>query len=154
MAVRRIVAYDVSSDKARARIAALCGRHGLRRQRSVFEITLDDSDLQAFLERCEELIDLDHDAVVVVTECEHRHGRRQAVGQAGPDLDAGYWIVGFDPDQEPIAVSEKLEMPSGARSKSPVQGVDGAEVGPFDALPGEWRAMGQQKSCSDPTKKG
>jgi len=98
MAMRRIVAYDVSSDRARARLAALCGRLGLRRQRSVFELTLDNAGLEAFLLRASELIDESHDAVVVMTECEQCHSRRRHIGHAGLDLDVGYWIVGHAPD--------------------------------------------------------
>ena len=92
--MRWLVAYDVRSDSARARLAAWLGSHGVRRQRSVFECTITGGDLDGFIARCEELIDVDRDVVEVFSECDRCRTARVQIGQAGPDLDVGYWVVG------------------------------------------------------------
>ena len=48
--MRWIVAYDISSDALRERIAGVLGRFGWRVQESVFECVLEDVDLRAAIE--------------------------------------------------------------------------------------------------------
>ena len=151
MAVTCIVAYDVSSNESRARLAAWCGRHGVRRQKSVFECTVPEADLDVFVQRCESLVDVDRDVVEIFVECVHCHARRVSIGQVGVDLGANYWIVGYETVE---VVPGLFDEPSGARPES--QGatvVRVVERGSLDS-PGDWRASGLRNRRSDGTDFG
>ena len=154
MAVRRLVAYDVSSDRSRARLAALLSQFGLRRQKSVFECSIPDSGFAEFVARCEQLIDVERDVVIVMSECDRCHGDRVMIGQAGADLDVGFWIVGVDPVVGVKSVREHGKSTSGAQPGS--QGALGGED-PFPSRVGdraEWRAKGSESPCSEAPKIG
>ena len=64
-----IVAYDVSDDGTRAKLAALLGSMGDRLRRSVFECELGDERLAAVLRRADTLIDHDRDSVHLFAQC-------------------------------------------------------------------------------------
>jgi CRISPR-associated protein Cas2 len=67
--MKTIVAYDVSDDGTRAKLAALLGSMGERLQRSVFQCELSDEQLAVVLRRADTLIDHDGDSVHLFAQC-------------------------------------------------------------------------------------
>lgn len=59
------VAYDISGNKRRTRLAKLLSRHGERVQKSIFEMDLEEKELTRLVRRIEGLIDLETDSVRV-----------------------------------------------------------------------------------------
>lgn len=66
---RYIVAYDISSDKNRTRVAKILDDYGARRQFSVFEVSLTRDEYARMRERLLKAIDEDEDALVAWMLC-------------------------------------------------------------------------------------
>jgi len=88
-----VVAYDVSNDDARARLAALLSRCGVRLQRSVFAVRLNPDDLDRLVEDMRGLIDENHDVLHLFRQCATCDEAAVEIGQAPPDLHVDCWIV-------------------------------------------------------------
>ncbi len=88
-----VIAYDVSDDRQRFRLAALLSRYGVRLQRSVFECELDEAALAGLLEQAGEIVELNHDIVHAFTQCATCLQARKGLGQAPIGLREDYWIV-------------------------------------------------------------
>lgn len=88
-----VVAYDVSDDDARARLAAMLAAHGARIQRSVFECLLDPAGLEEVLAAASRLIDERRDVLHAFPVCERCAAGRSALGQDRALLEDAYWIV-------------------------------------------------------------
>lgn len=88
-----LVAYDVSRDDRRARVAANLQVWGDRIQRSVFVCTLDVDDLTELVERIRGIIDDRTDAVHVVPLCGGCWEGMAVLGQATVEPDRLYWAV-------------------------------------------------------------
>jgi CRISPR-associated protein Cas2 len=88
-----IVAYDISDDAVRSRVAYRLLMVGYRIQRSVFEIDGPASDLQAALAAIAALIDEETDSVHVLRICESCGRERVAFGQASIDRSPTHWNV-------------------------------------------------------------
>lgn len=91
-----LVAYDVSRDDFRARVAATLQVWGDRIQRSVFVCTLAADDLAELVERLRGIIDSRTDAVHVVPLCGACWDGMTVLGQATVEPDRLYWAV-FNP---------------------------------------------------------
>jgi len=87
------VAYDVSHDGARARIAAVLSSWGDRIQRSVFECQLDADELGEVMGCLEELVDPTCDVVQVFRQCAGCCAERREIGQAIGVQQDPYWII-------------------------------------------------------------
>lgn len=88
-----IIAYDVSDDDRRARLAALLGRHGVRIQKSVFQCVLDTATAHDLIEQAESLLNLNHDVLHLFPQCEPCSSSQHAIGQVNRTMDQYYWIV-------------------------------------------------------------
>ena len=88
-----IVAYDISDGDRRARVAARLSAIGVRIQKSVFECVVDDSSLAAVLDMATRELDLDHDVLHVLPQCQTCRGQRAAFGQVNDVLGTLYWII-------------------------------------------------------------
>ncbi|MEP0814901.1 MAG: CRISPR-associated endonuclease Cas2 [bacterium] len=64
-----IVAYDISSDAKRTKVASILEDYGARRQYSVFEVSLSDAEYAAMRERLSEIADEDANAIVCWMIC-------------------------------------------------------------------------------------
>lgn len=64
-----VVAYDISDDKRRYKVAKILTRHGKRFNNSVFECMFTDAQLRKTKEQTEKLIDEDDDSVVYYPIC-------------------------------------------------------------------------------------
>lgn len=69
MALTYVIAYDISEDHRRARLAATLQSYGDRIQRSVFVCTLEASALAEVRSRVEEIINPQTDSVYLFRQC-------------------------------------------------------------------------------------
>lgn len=88
-----LIAYDISRDANRARVAATLQTWGDRIQRSVFICTLDTDDLTQLIERVRAIIDTRTDAVHVTPLCGTCWTAITVLGQATLNPDQLYWAV-------------------------------------------------------------
>lgn len=93
MALTTVVAYDVSEDRRRARLAALLQKHGDRVQFSVFVCRLDDAELTGLLDAGRTIIDVRTDLIYVFRQCADCWAAIGSVGQAHPPQPTLYWAV-------------------------------------------------------------
>lgn len=93
MALTVVIAYDISEDRRRARVAAHLQVWGDRLQRSVFLCTLDEEALAELTTRVAEIIDPDTDAVHVMRQCVNCWDDVTALGQASTHDEPYYWAV-------------------------------------------------------------
>lgn len=64
-----VVAYDISDDKRRYKVAKILTRHGKRINNSVFECMFTDAQFKKTEEQLAKLIDRDDDSVVYYPIC-------------------------------------------------------------------------------------
>jgi len=91
-----LVAYDISDDARRLRLANALSRQGVRIQRSVFEVvTRQDADnFRAVLEGTRRGPDANYDSVLVQPVCERCRSNRLVLGHdAGAVMAQPFWIV-------------------------------------------------------------
>jgi CRISPR-associated protein Cas2 len=85
VALTFVVAYDISEDRRRSRVAASVEQWGDRVQKSVFVVTLDTDQLADLLARVTEMIDTSTDSVYAFRQCAAcwGHRRRRRAGDRG-----------------------------------------------------------------------
>jgi CRISPR-associated protein Cas2 len=93
VALTAVVAYDISEDRRRARVAATIQQWGDRVQRSVFVCTLDHTQLAELTDRVKEIINPDTDSVYVFRQCAACWHDVIVLGQASVDDEPYYWAV-------------------------------------------------------------
>jgi CRISPR-associated protein Cas2 len=93
VAVTVVVAYDISEDKRRSRVAAVLQAYGDRIQRSVFVATLDTQRLQEVRQRIGEIINPTTDSVYVFRQCAACWEAVGVHGQATVEDEPLYWAV-------------------------------------------------------------
>ena len=77
------IIYDISSDKARNRVAKACKNKGLYRvQKSAFLGTLNKNQIDELRIICEDLIDPEIDSVYIFPMCEDDFKKVKLLGQA------------------------------------------------------------------------
>jgi len=79
-----VVSYDVPSDRRRLRLAHLLEGYGERVQYSVFEVWLNDRQLERLLRRIRREMDAEEDSVRVYALCGSCRERRLLLGQGKP----------------------------------------------------------------------
>ena len=70
MALTYVIAYDISDDRRRARVAAILQTYGDRIQRSVFIAAIENDLLSEARQRIADIIDPRTDSVYVFRQCE------------------------------------------------------------------------------------
>ena len=93
MALTHVIAYDISDDRRRARVAAVLQAYGDRIQRSVFVATIDTGQLNEVRERISQIINPDTDSVYVFRQCAACWEAVGIHGQATVNGEALYWAV-------------------------------------------------------------
>jgi CRISPR-associated protein Cas2 len=93
VALTVVVAYDISEDRRRARVAATLQQWGDRVQRSVFVCLVEPERLAGLQETVGEIIDVDTDSVYVFRQCGPCWDTIGVVGQASVKDEPYYWSV-------------------------------------------------------------
>ncbi len=93
MALSIVLAYDISSNNSRAKVAAMISVWGDRIQRSVYQCMLDEKALDELLARIDQVVDHNSDAVHVFVQCSDCTGLARVVGQASIPSPDPYWIL-------------------------------------------------------------
>ena len=93
MALTHVIAYDISDDKRRARVAAILQAYGDRVQRSVFVATVDDGMLAEARERISQIINPGTDSVYIFRQCAACWEEVGIYGQATVSHETLYWAV-------------------------------------------------------------
>lgn len=93
MNIRQVVAYDVSNDNTRAKLAAVLGSIGERLQKSVFLCEAATDDIDAAVHRASTLINHGTDAIHLFPQCPECHGQIKTIGQAHVPEAIEYWII-------------------------------------------------------------
>jgi len=93
VALTVVVAYDISEDRRRARVAAILRMWGNRVQRSVFVCTLEHAHLSEVCSQVKEIIDLDVDSVYGFRQCAACWHDITVIGQATVEDEPYYWAV-------------------------------------------------------------
>jgi len=76
------VVYDISSNKARNRVAKICKDYGLYRvQKSAFLGDLNRNQIDEIVLKCKELVDLENDSVYVFPMCEDDFKKVKMIGK-------------------------------------------------------------------------
>jgi CRISPR-associated protein Cas2 len=88
-----VVAYDISDDNRRARVAATLQQWGDRVQRSVFVCTIEPATLQEVLRHVGEIIEPDTDSVYAFHQCAPCWQAVDVLGQATVRDEPPYWAV-------------------------------------------------------------
>ena len=91
--MRYLVAYDISDDGARARVAARLAAWGDRIQWSVFECTLSAEEVEELYAEVVPLVDPMHDSIHFVPVCAACDGARRLIGQAVRPARESWWVV-------------------------------------------------------------
>ena len=93
MAMTFVIAYDISEDSRRARVAATVQQWGNRVQRSVFVCTLDAAQLAEVGDRIADIINPDVDSVYAFQQCVACWQQVVVLGQATVEDEPLFWCV-------------------------------------------------------------
>lgn len=91
MAVSIVVAYDIASNLRRSRLAGALQAWGYRIQESVFQISMEHSELEGLIEEIEEIIESTDDVVHIYRLCRPCHDRIQVLGTPPSQDDGGLY---------------------------------------------------------------
>lgn len=90
--VTALIAYDITDNTRRSRIAARLQSVGDRIQRSVFVTTMTSERLDDLVKECSALMNVDEDSIFVVRQCSACWNGLIQLGQASAPTDEPYWI--------------------------------------------------------------
>ena len=86
-----IVAYDISGNLDRERVAARLLSVGVRLQRSVYQVEVDD--VGGLLADLSAMIDLGQDVIQAFRQCRSCEPAAVAEGQTGPSMRQHWWVA-------------------------------------------------------------
>lgn len=85
-----VVAYDIADPRRLNKVAKIVADYGLRVQKSIFEVTVEDAIFAEMKARIEDIIVPEHDGVKYYPLCEKCAGTVEIIGQG----------LFTDPDEE------------------------------------------------------
>jgi len=88
-----VVAYDISNDSRRSRVAARIQIWGDRIQESVYVCRLDADELLELESQMSKIIDPDRDSIYVMAQCQSCWGQIKVLGQAHKPEPVVTWTV-------------------------------------------------------------
>lgn len=88
-----LIAYDISDDRRRTRVAVLLEAHGQRLQKSVFEARLSRAELRRIVEAMEPLVNRHEDRVDFIPVCRTDEAGRRALGQRRTRDEGRAWEI-------------------------------------------------------------
>ena len=88
-----IVAYDIADERRLARVAKIVKDYGIRVQKSIFEVTVNDGVFAEMKGRIEDVIVEDEDGVKYFPLCEKCAGTVEIIGKGiFTDPDEEYYV--------------------------------------------------------------
>jgi CRISPR-associated protein Cas2 len=93
VALTHVIAYDISDDRRRARVAAVLQAYGDRVQRSVFVVTVGEDMLREARDRISQIINPQTDSVYIFRQCAACWETVGIYGQATVSRETLYWAV-------------------------------------------------------------
>jgi CRISPR-associated protein Cas2 len=93
VALTHVIAYNISDDRRRARVAAVLQAYGDRVQRSVFIATAGEDVLGEARDRISQIINPQTDSVYIFRQCAPCWEAVGIYGQATVSHEALYWAV-------------------------------------------------------------
>ena len=90
--VRYVIAYDVTDDRKRTKLAKFLLDYGDRMQKSVFEADLEPDEVKEILKKVANWIDKE-DSLRIYPVCQACLSRVKTIGRKGPILDEDLVIV-------------------------------------------------------------
>jgi len=93
VALTVVIAYDISEDRRRSRVAATLQTFGDRIQRSVFILSIEPAALEELRASVHEMINLDVDSIYVFRQCAACWETIGIHGQATVEKEPLYWAV-------------------------------------------------------------
>lgn len=93
MAVTVVIAYDVSQDRRRTKVATTLQRWGDRIQRSVFLCTVQPEDLVEIRRILTRLVDTDTDSVYIFRQCRTCWTTVETIGQGAFEEPPVCWTA-------------------------------------------------------------
>ena len=91
--MRHVIAYDISDDRRRERIAKVLEGFGQRVQLSVFEVECETRDLTALVASLERLIHENSDGIRIYRLCANCHAATHTIGATPTVHEPLAWIV-------------------------------------------------------------
>ena len=88
-----LLAYDVTDDRRRAKLAKFLESLGARVQGSVFEAYLTDEELKKLKTRVQRVLEMKQDSLRIYFVCETCRGKEQTVGVGKVTEPPGVMIV-------------------------------------------------------------
>jgi len=88
-----LIAYDVTDDARRARLAALLSRVGLRAQDSVFRCQVRSDEMHALTSQLQQLVDEAEDRLMIVQLCANCVCGVVHVGERPTSLEQAMWVI-------------------------------------------------------------
>lgn len=82
---RFLVAYDISNDKRRIKLANLLQSYGYRLQYSLFQVDAKPAHMQRLMNKMKDAIKLSEDSVLVIdlgTVSSAKHGKMKRIGDS------------------------------------------------------------------------
>jgi CRISPR-associated protein Cas2 len=87
-----VVAYDISDDRRRQKIAKILVNYGVRSNFSVFECYLTETQIKTIKSRLEKIIDTKTDCVLYYYLCKGCVGKKEVVGLNVKDNSEVVWV--------------------------------------------------------------
>lgn len=87
-----VVAYDISDDRRRQKIAKVLLNYGVRKNFSVFECALTETQIKAMKSKLEKIIEPKVDCVLYYYLCKTCNRKKKVIGGVNIDIAEVVWV--------------------------------------------------------------